>query len=58
MGYWWRSKDEHKSVVILWTPSYVHANVDQPTRTYLQQICMDTGSCLKDYQEEREDSNG
>ena len=28
--------------VLLWTPSCRHANVRQPTRTYLQQLCMDT----------------
>ena len=47
----WRSKDELVSDVLLWTPLHGCANVGQPTRTYLQQLCMDTGCSLKDLPE-------
>ena len=35
------------SDVLLWTPSHVHASVGRPSRTYLQQLCTDTGCSLK-----------
>ena len=44
----WRSKDELTSNVLLRTPSYRRANVGRQTRTYLQQLCMDTGCSLED----------
>ena len=47
-GHCWRSKDKLICNVLLWTPSHGHANVDSPTKTYLQQLCMDTGCHLKD----------
>ena len=36
--HYWRSRDELKSDVLLWTPTY-----GRPTRTYIQQLCEDTG---------------
>ena len=44
----WRSKDELISDVILWVPSHRRASVGWLTRTYLQQLCRDTGCCLED----------
>ena len=42
-GHCWRSKDELISDVLLWTPAYGQAKVRRPARTYIQQLCEDTG---------------
>ena len=42
-GHCWRSKDELVSDVILWTPTYGQAKAGWPARTYIQQLCEDTG---------------
>ena len=42
-GHCWRSKDELLSDVLLWTPTYVQAKAGRPARTYIQQLCEDTG---------------
>ena len=42
-GHCWRSKDELISDVILWTPTYGQAKARRPARTYIQQLCEDTG---------------
>ena len=47
-GIYWRSKNEFKSGVFLWTSSHGRASIGQPTRTYLQQLCTDTGCSLED----------
>ena len=39
------------SDVLLWTPSHGQASVGWPTRTYLQQLCTDTGCSLEDFPE-------
>ena len=44
-GYCWRSKDELISYILLWTPSHGRATARQPTRTYIQLLCIDTDSC-------------
>ena len=48
MGHCWRSKDELISHVLLWTPSHGWAKAERPARTYIQQLCTDTGYCLED----------
>ena len=40
-----------KSDVLQWTPSYRRPSVGLPARTYLQQLCTDTGCGLKDLPE-------
>ena len=40
-GHCWRSWDQLISV--LWTPLYDRAKVGRPARTYIQQLCEDTG---------------
>ena len=50
-GHSWRSKNEFISNFLLWTPSKWCASVGRPTRTYLQQLCTDTGCSLEDLQE-------
>ena len=47
----WRSKDELISDVLLWTPSYGQAKAGRPARTYIQQLCEDTGCNPEDLPE-------
>ena len=42
-GHCWRSKDELVSDVLLWTPTYGQAKARRPARSYIQQLCEDTG---------------
>ena len=42
-GYCWRSRDELISEVLLWTPAYGQAKAGRKARTYIQQLCEDTG---------------
>ena len=42
-GNCWRSRDELVIDVLLWTPSYGRAKAERPARTYIQQLCADTG---------------
>ena len=53
MEHCWRSNGELISDVLLWTPSHGWAGVGQPTRTYLQRPCADTGDGLEDVWEWR-----
>ena len=41
-GHCWRSRDELKRDVLLWTPTYGRAKAGRPARTYIQQLCKDT----------------
>ena len=47
-GYCWRSKDELISDILLWTPAYGQAKAGWPDRTYIQQLCGDTGCSPED----------
>ena len=40
--------DELISDVLFWTPTYVRAKAGRPARTYIQQLCEDTGCCPED----------
>ena len=42
-GHCWRSRDALISDVLLWTPTYGRAKAGRPARTYIQQLCEDTG---------------
>ena len=42
-GHCWRSRDELISGVLLWKPSHGHARVGRPAKTYIDQLCADTG---------------
>ena len=42
-GHCWRNKDELISDVLLWTPAYGQTKAGRPARTYIQQLCEDTG---------------
>ena len=47
-GHCWRSEDELISDVLLWTPTHGQAKAGKPTRTYIQQLCEDTGCSPED----------
>ena len=42
-GHCWRSKDEIVSDVLLWTPAYGQSKAGGPARTFIRQLCDDTG---------------
>ena len=47
-GHCWRSRDELITDVLLWTPTHGRAKAGRPARTYIQQLCEDTGCCPED----------
>ena len=51
----WRSKDELISEKLLWTPTYGCAKARRPARTYIQQLCEDTGCNPEDLPEAMND---
>ena len=57
-GHCWRSRDELISEVLLWTPSHGRAKAGRPARTYVQQLCADTGCSLEDLPEAMDDREG
>ena len=54
-GHCWRSRDELISDVLLWTPLHGQAKAERPARTYLQQLCEDTGCSPEDLPEAMND---
>ena len=50
-GHCWRSRDGLISDVLLWTPTHGRAKAGRPARTYIQQLCEDTGCCPEDLPE-------
>ena len=54
-GHCWRSKDELISDVLLWTPTHGREKAGRPARTYIQQLCEDTGCNLEDLPEAMND---
>ena len=54
-GHCWRSRDKLISDVLLWTPTYGRAKAGRPPRTYIQQLCDDTGCNLEDLPEAMND---
>ena len=54
-GHCWRSRDELISDVLLWTPSHGRAKVGRLARTYIQQLCEDTGCSPEDLPEAMND---
>ena len=47
-GHCWRSRDELIRDVLLWIPTHGRARAGRPARTYIQQLCEDTGCCPED----------
>ena len=54
-GHCWRSKDELISDLLLWIPTYAPAKAGRPARTYIQQLCEDTGYSSEDLPEAMND---
>ena len=54
-GNCWRSRDELISDVLLWTPTYGRAKAGGSARTYIQQLCDDTGCSPEDMPEAMND---
>ena len=54
-GHSWRSNDELINDVLLWTPAYGRAKAGRPARTYIQQLCEDTGCRPEDLPEAMND---
>ena len=47
-GHCWGSRDELIRDVLLWIPTHGRAKAGRPARTYIQQLCEDTGCCPED----------
>ena len=47
-GHCWRSRDELIRDVLLWIPTHGRAKAGRRARTYIQQLCEDTGCCPED----------
>ena len=43
-----RSRDELIRDVLLWIPTHGRPKAGRPARTYIQQLCEDTGCCPED----------
>ena len=54
-GHCWRSRDELISDALLWTPTHGRAKAERPARTYIQQLCEDTGCSPEDLPEAMND---
>ena len=54
-GHCWRSKDEIVSDVLLWNPAYGQSKAGRPARTFIQQLCDDTGCKPEDLPEAMND---
>ena len=54
-GHCWRSRDELTSDVLLWTPTYGREKAGRSARTYIQQLCEDTGCSPEDLPEAMND---
>ena len=54
-GHYWRSRDELISYILLWIPTYGRAKAGWPARTYIQQLCEDTGCSPEDLPEAMND---
>ena len=54
-GHCWRSRDELISDLLLWTPTYGLTKAGRPARTYIQQLCEDTGCSPEDLSEAMND---
>ena len=54
-GHCWRSRDELIRDVLLWTPTHGRAKAGRPARTYIQQLCEDTGCSPEDLPEAMND---
>ena len=58
VGHCWRSKDELINDVFMWTPSHRWAKLGWPARTYIQQLCANTGCSPENLLEAMDDREG
>ena len=54
-GYCWRSRVKRISDILLWTPSHGRAKAGRSVRTYIQQLCVNTGCSFEDLPEAMDD---
>ena len=54
-GHCWRSRDELINDVLLWTSTYGQAKAGRPARTFIKQLCEDTGFGPEDLPEAMND---
>ena len=54
-GHCRRSRNELIGDVLLWTPTYGRTKAGRPARTYIQQLCEDTGCSPEDLPEAMND---
>ena len=54
-GHCWKSRDELISDILLWTLTHGRAKAGRPARTYIQQLCEDTGCRPEDLPEPMND---
>ena len=57
-GHCWRSRVELISDILLWIPSYGQAKARRPARSYIQQLCADTGCSSGDLPGAMDDREG
>ena len=57
-GHYRKSKDRLIRDVLLWTPSHGRAKARRQARTYIQQLCADTGCSPEDLPEATDDRKG
>ena len=57
-GHCWRKWDELVSDILPWTSSHGRAKAGRTGRTYIQQLCADTGCSLEDLPEAMDDREG
>ena len=57
-GHCWRSRNELITDIPLWTPSHGPEEAGRPAKTYIQQLCADTGCILEDLPEAIDDRDG
>ena len=57
-GHCWRSRDELVSDVLRWIPSHGRAKTGRPARTFIQQLCADTGCSPDDQPKAMDDREG
>ena len=52
-GHCYRSDEEILKEVLLWTPNYETTKLGRPKKTYVKQLCEDTGLTIEELKTER-----
>ena len=53
-----KTRRQHPTNILWWTPSHGRSKAGRPARTYIQQLCADTGFSLEDLPEVMDDRDG